>query len=30
MDATALVGIFQCNITHWNDPYLVALNPNIT
>ena len=30
MDDNALAGIFQCNITQWNDPHLVALNPNIT
>ena len=30
LDAAAMAGIFQCTITQWNDPHLLALNPNIT
>ena len=30
LDAAAMAGIFQCTITQWNDPHLLALNSNIT
>ncbi|BDA40615.1 probable LIM domain-containing serine/threonine-protein ki at C-terminar half [Coccomyxa sp. Obi] len=30
LDARTLSGIWQCNITHWNDPAIQALNPDLT
>lgn len=29
LDAHALAGIYQCNITQWDHPAIAALNPNI-
>jgi len=30
LDGPTLVRIYQANITHWNDPAVQALNPNLT
>ncbi|CAL8467074.1 g6610 [Coccomyxa elongata] len=30
LDARTLSGIWQCNITQWNDPAIQALNPGLT
>ena len=29
LNVAALAGIYQCNITHWDDPALTALNPGV-